>query len=66
MYLHIYLWKHVVLVYEWKDENVRAFIYTASIYVFAFECKLIYLYMTYGFPKRSFPLQLSKFLVIGR
>ena len=40
MYLHIYLWKHVVWVTEWKDEYVRAFMNTASIYyVFTFECK---------------------------
>ena len=42
MYLHIYLWKHVVLVDEWKDEYVSAFMNTASIYVFTFEYKLIY------------------------
>ena len=39
---------------------------TTSIYVFTFECKLIYSYMTYGFPIRCFSFQLSKFLVIAR
>ena len=39
MYLHIYLWKHVVWVDERKDEYVRVFMNTASIYVFTFECK---------------------------
>ena len=39
MYLHIYLWKHVVWVDERKDEYVRVFVNTASIYVFTFECK---------------------------
>ena len=66
MHLHIYLWKHAVLVDEWEDEYVRAFMNTTSIYVFTFECKLIYSYMTYGFPIRSFSFQLSKFLVIAR
>ena len=39
---------------------------TASIYVFTFEYKLIYSYMTYGFSIRRFSFQLSKFLVIAR
>ena len=30
MYLYIYLWKHLLLVDEWKDEYVRAFMNTAS------------------------------------
>ena len=42
MYLHIYLWKHIVWVTEWKAEYVRAFMNTASIYVFTFKCKWIY------------------------
>ena len=42
----------------------RVFMNTASIYVFTFEFKWIYSYMTYGFPIRSFSFQLSKFLVI--
>ena len=39
MYLHIYLWKHVVLVDEWKDEYVGAYMNITSIYLFTFECK---------------------------
>ena len=40
MYLHIYLWKYVVWVTEWKDEYVRAFMNIATIYyVFTFEYK---------------------------
>ena len=39
IYLHIYLWKHVVWVDERKDEYIRVFMNTASIYMFTFEFK---------------------------